>query len=158
AKQKIGQDHEVVFRVPTRRTQGMSFTLDAPWAQGLNAIPNVVTRYRGHDVDSAVTQQAARSGRYAEGGWAGTSVNGRLQLDFAVSRIKARTVTGDPTVAPLVYATHSMSSWKPMVKTFKGMIANQEAFYCSRPKTTQVTFQAPGCDGCEVQLMNGAFR
>jgi hypothetical protein len=158
ARQKIGSDHQATFRVPTGRTQGMSFTLDAPWARGLNAIPNVVTRYRGHAIDSFVTHKGARSAKYAEGCWAGTSTRGSIELDFAVSRIRARTVTGAPTVAPLVYSTHTMSSWRPMVRTFKGMIANQEAFYCSRPKSTEVTFKAPGCDGCAVQVMNGAFR
>lgn len=157
ASRKVGADHRVSFRVPTRRTHGMSFTLDAPWATGLNAIPNAVTRYRGHGIDSMVTHKAARAGTYAEGCWAGTRVDS-VRLDFAVDRVKAKTVTGDPTLAPLVYATHTMSSWKPMVKTFKGMIANQEAFYCTRPKHTLLTFQAPGCNDCHLQLLNGARR
>jgi len=38
-----------------------------------------------------------------------------------------------------------MSSWGPVVKTYKGMIANQEAFYCTRPQESKVTFEAPGC-------------
>ncbi len=158
AKQKIGPDHRVVFRVPTRRTHGMSFTLDAPWAKGLDHVPNMVTRYRGHAIDSFVKRQGARTGKHAEGCWAGTSTSGRLQLDFAVSRVRSTTVTGKPAHAPLVYATHTMSSWKPMVKTYKGMIGNQDAFYCQRPPMTKVTFEAPGCDGCEMQVMNGAFR
>jgi hypothetical protein len=158
AKRRIGSDHRVVFRVPTRRTHGMSFTFDAPWAKGLGAVPNIVTRYQGHAVDAKVTRKQARAGKHAEGCWAGTPTSGLLQLDFAVSRVKVKTVDGKPGLAPLVYATHTMSSWKPMVKTFKGMIGNQDAFYCERPKTTKVTFQAPGCDGCEIQVMNGAFR
>jgi hypothetical protein len=136
----------------------MSFTFDAPWAKGLGAVPNIVTRYQGHAVDAKVTRKQARAGKHAEGCWAGTPTSGLLQLDFAVSRVKVKTVDGKPGLAPLVYATHTMSSWKPMVKTFKGMIGNQDAFYCERPKTTKVTFQAPGCDGCEIQVMNGAFR
>jgi hypothetical protein len=158
ANRKIGSDHQVVFHVPTRRTQGMSFNLDAPWSTNLDAIPNMVTRYQGHAIDSGVTRTAARAGRHAEGCWAGTTTSGRLRLDFAVKRIRAKGVTGQPGHAPLAYATHTMSSWKPMVKTFKGLIGNQDAFYCKRPATTKVTFQAPGCDGCEIQLMNGAFR
>lgn len=157
AEQKIGSDHEVSFRVPTRRTHGMSFTLDAPWAQGLDAIPNVVTRYAGHAIDSSITRKVARHAKRAAGCWAGTDLDS-LTLDFNVARIQARSAPGYPVTAPLVYATHSLSSWAPVVKTFKGMIANQEAFYCSRPKTTKVTFEAPGCDGCQVQVMNGAFR
>ncbi len=90
AKQKIGSDHRVVFRVPTRRTHGMSFTLDAPWAKGLDHVPNMVTRYRGHAIDSAVKRQGARAGKHAEGCWAGTSTSGRVQLDFAVSRVRSQ--------------------------------------------------------------------
>ncbi|HEX4686130.1 MAG TPA: hypothetical protein VH228_05070 [Nocardioides sp.] len=157
AEQKIGSDHRVTFRVPTRRTHGMSFTLDAPWAQGLDAIPNVVTRYAGHDIDSSVTRKGARHAARAEGCWAGSSLDD-LTLDFHVARIGARSAPGDPITAPLVYATHTMSSWGPVVKTSKGMIANQEAFYCTRPKESKVTFEAPGCRGCEVQVMNGALR
>jgi hypothetical protein len=158
ARQKIGADHQAVFRLPTRRTHGMSFTLDAPWAKGLGAVPNIVTRYRGHAVDTKVTRKQARAGKRAEGCWAGTSTSGRLDLHFAVSRVTIRTLTGQRGPAPLAYATHTMSSWKPMVKTFKGMIGNQDAFYCRRPRTTKLTFSAPGCDGCEIQVMNGAYR
>ena len=155
--QKIGSDHRATFRVRTSRTEGMSFVLRAPWAKGLDAVPNVVTRYGGHDIDSFISRKVARHANRAAGCWAGTQLN-NLTLDFHVARIRAESARGYPITAPLVYATHSMSSWKPMVKTFKGMVANQEAFYCTRPKTTKVTFQAPGCDGCEVGVMNGAFR
>ena len=155
--QKIGSDHETKFRVRSRHTDGMSFVLRAPWAKGLDWVPNVATRYAGHDIDSFISQNVARHANRAAGCWAGTRLN-NLTLDFHVARIQAEAAPGHPITAPLVYATHSMSSWKPMVKTFKGTIANQEAFYCTRPMTTKLTFQAPGCDGCEVGVMNGAFR
>jgi hypothetical protein len=44
------------------------------------------------------------------------------------------------------------------VSTFKGTIGNQDAFYCSKPKTTRLTFSARGCQGCEIGVMNGALR
>ena len=81
-----------------------------------------------------------------------------MRLDFHVSRVAGKTLDGKPTQIPLAYATHSMSSWKPMVKTFKGTIGNQDAFYCTKPPTTKVTFRTPGCAGCEIQVMNGAAR
>jgi len=155
--QKIGSDHVATFRVPSRRTNGMSFVVRAPWAKGLDAVPNAVTRYGGHSIDSVITRKIARHARHAEGCWAGTKMNS-VQLDFHVARIHSESAAGDPITAPLIYATHTMSSWKPLVKTFKGTIANQEAFYCSRPKTTKVTFKAPRCNSCKVQVMNGAYR
>jgi hypothetical protein len=154
---RVGNDHTVTFTVPSRRTHGMSFTLHAPWQVGANAIPNIVTRYRGHSVDSLVGRKAARRGKHAEGCWAGTTLND-VSLNFHVARVAGETATGDPTPIPLVYATHTMSSWRPMVDTFKGTIANQDAFWCKRPPTTTVTFATPGCAGCELQLLNGALR
>jgi hypothetical protein len=130
--QRIGSDHVATFRVRSGRTHGMSFVLRAPWQGDTGAVPDIVTRYRGMEIGDRVTLAEARAGRYAEGCWAGTNVDS-VRLDFAVTRLRARTLTGDPTHIPLVYATHSMSSWKPMVRTFRGTIANQDAFYCTRP-------------------------
>ena len=138
--QRIGGDHRAVFRVRTARTRGMSFVLRAPWEGGTGAVPNVVTAYRGHAVDSFVSRHSARNGRYADGCWAGTTVD-RVRLDLHVSRVPGRTLDGSPTQIPLAYATHTLSSWKPTVKTFKGTIGNQDAFYCSEPPTTKVTFR-----------------
>jgi hypothetical protein len=153
----VGPDHRLSWTVPTGRTHGMSFVLRAPWAGNTGAVPNLVTRYRGSRVDAAVTRDRARHGRHAEGCWAGTEVDD-VTLDFRVARIGGLTVTGQPTRIPLAYATHAMSSWKPMVKTYRGTIGNQDAFYCTKPARTKVTLTAPGCTGCEVGLMNGATR
>ncbi len=153
--QRIGSDHVATFSVRTGRTHGLSFVLRAPWQDDTGAVPNMVTRYAGHRVDSAVTRSSARHAGRAEGCWAGTTMRS-LTLDFHVSKVPARTLTGEPTYLPLAYATHTMSSWQPMVKTYQGTIANQDAFYCTRPPTTKVTFTAPGCDGCQVQVMNAA--
>ena len=45
-----------------------------------------------------------------------------MRLDFHVARVAGKTLDGQPTRLPLAYATHVMSSWKPMAKTFKGTI------------------------------------
>ncbi len=155
--QRIGPDHVATFRVVTARTRGLSFVLHAPWQGNTGAVPNIVTRYRGQKVDNAVTLTEARQGRRAEGCWAGTTVD-VARLDFRVARVPARTLSGARTHIPLAYATHTMSSWKPMVKTYRGTIGNQDAFYCTRPPTTKVTFVTSGCTGCEITVMNGARR
>jgi hypothetical protein len=153
----IGSDHVVHFAVRRSLTHGMSFVLKAPWEGGTGAVPNMVTRYAGHDVDSFVSRHAARHADRAEGCWAGASSDA-VRLSFRVARVPGRTLGGQPTKIPLAYATHSLSSWKPAVSTFKGTIGNQDAFYCSKPKTTKLTFAAPGCKGCEIGVMNGALR
>ena len=133
--QRIGSDHVASFRVATARTQGLSFVLHAPWQGNTGAVPNMVTRYRGQKIDNGVTFTEARQGRRAEGCWAGTTVD-VARLDFHVARVPARTLSGERTQIPLAYATHTLSSWKPMVKTYRGTIGNQDAFYCTRPPTT----------------------
>jgi hypothetical protein len=155
--QRIGPDEVATYRILTSRTHGLSFVLRAPWSGDTGAVPNIVTRYRGQKVDNGVTRAEARQGTHAEGCWAGTSVDS-VRLGFHVARVPARTLDGQPTRIPLAYATHTMSSWKPMVKTYKGTIANQDAFYCTRPARTMVSFSVPACAGCELQVLNGAIR
>ncbi|CAI9404249.1 hypothetical protein [Nocardioides sp. T2.26MG-1] len=130
---RIGLDHQVTFRMRTRLTHGLSFVLDAPWAGNIGAVPNLVTRYAGHEVGSAVDRHDARHGRRAEGCWAGTRADAAT-LTFRVDRVRARTPDGQPTTIPLAYSTHTLPSWKPMMRTFKGTIANQDAFYCESPR------------------------
>ena len=156
-KQRIGSDHRAVFHVRTSRTHGLSFVVRAPWQGNTGAVSNMVTRYAGHAVDSYVHRTGARRGDRAEGCWAGTNLDD-VRLGFHVARVRAKTLDGRPTHLPLAYATHTMSSWKPMVKTFKGTIGNQDAFYCTKPPTTKVTFTVPGCAGCDLQVMTGALR
>jgi hypothetical protein len=157
AWQRIGSDHVAHFKVRTTRTQGLSFAIRAPWQGNTGAVSNVVTRYAGQRVDAGVSRAEARHGGRAEGCWAGTA-SPVMPLHFHVGRVPAQTLDGQDTQLPLAYARHTMSSWKPMVKTFRGTIGNQDAFYCTKPPTTKMTLQAAGCNGCEVQLMNGAIH
>jgi hypothetical protein len=130
--QTAGPDHEVTFRVPTRLTHGLSFVFHAPWEGGTGAVPNVVTRYAGQAVGHSVDRDAARHARRAEGCWAGTTADA-ARLTFQVDRVRTRTVDGHPTRSPLVYSARTLPSWKPLVKTYKGTIGNQDAFYCNQP-------------------------
>lgn len=157
AWQRIGSDHVAPFKVRTTRTQGLSFTIRAPWQGNTGAVSNIVTRYAGHSVDTAVGRDAARHGKKAQGCWAGTTVDD-IRLDFHVARVAAKTLDGQPTQIPLAYATHTMSSWKPTVKTYRGTIGNQDAFYCTKPPMTKLTLTAANCTGCQVDVMNGALR
>ena len=54
AWQRIGSDHVAPFKVRTTRTQGLSFMIRAPWQGNTGAVSNIVTRYAGHSVDTAV--------------------------------------------------------------------------------------------------------
>jgi hypothetical protein len=127
--QTVGGDHVVTFTVATVLTHGMSFDVRAPWAKGTDAVPNAVTAYAGHQVRSTVSVEEARSAVHAAGCWAGTSKTTE-DLSFAVDRVHTKSATGAEVVTPLVYASPTLSSWQPLVKTFHGTIGNQDAFYC----------------------------
>ncbi len=155
--QRIGSDHTAVFHLRTSRTKGLSFVLRAPWEGNTGAVSNIVTQYAGHDVDSAVGRDTARHARKAQGCWAGTTLD-QVRLDFHVGRVDGKTLDGHPTQIPLAYATHTMSSWKPTVKTYRGTTGNQDAFWCTRPPMTKLTLKAAHCTGCQIGVMNGALR
>jgi hypothetical protein len=127
----IGSDQVVVFRTRTAHTRGMSFVLRAPWAGNTGAVPNIVTRYAGHAAGSFVTRRAAHHAGRAEGCWAGTGSSDH-RLDFRVARVVGKSVTGEDTLMPLAYAPHTLKSWRPMARTYRGTIGNQDAFYCTR--------------------------
>jgi hypothetical protein len=132
ARQRIGGDHVAAFTVRSGRTHGMSIVLRAPWEGDTGAVPNVVTRYAGQPVGAFVSRTDARHSPRAAGCWAGTDADA-VRLDLHVARVPAKTLDGHDTSIPLVYATHTLPSWKPYVRTFKGTIGNQDAFYCTRP-------------------------
>jgi hypothetical protein len=130
--QRVGHDEVARFRVRTSRTAGLSFVLHAPWEGNTGGVPNIVTRYAGAVVDSQVTRDRARHASRATGCWAGTT-SPVARLHFHVARVAGRTLDGRPTRIPLAYAVRSMPSWKPMGKTYRGTIGNQDAFYCTAP-------------------------
>lgn len=129
---RVGADHQVVFSLRTARTHGLSFVLRAPWAGNTGAVPNIVTRYAGHRVGSLVHRGDARHARRAEGCWAGTGAE-TARLVFRVDRVAVRTVDGHRAKAPLAYSPHTLQSWKPFVRAYRGTIGNQDAMYCERP-------------------------
>lgn len=153
----IGSDHVVSFTVRRSLTHGMSFVVHAPWEGNTGAVPTMVTRYAGHAVDSRISRDTARHASRAQGCWAGAYTDS-VRLSFKIARVRAKTLTGEPTQMPLAWSRHTMASWKPVMKTYHGTLGNQDAFYCTKPKTTKLTFAVPGCAGCEIGVMNGAVR
>jgi hypothetical protein len=130
---KVGRDHVATFKVLKAETPGLSFEVRAPWAKGIDYVPNAVTAYAGHKVGSAISVKTARHAGHAAGCWAGTRKTTK-DLYFEVGRVHTSS-HGHQVVAPLVYARHTMSAWKPFVKAVHGTIGNQDAFYCVRPRS-----------------------
>lgn len=129
---RVGSDHQITFDLRTALTHGLSFVVEAPWAGNIGAVPNMVTRYPGHKVGTVIDRSDARAGKRAAGCWAGTGADS-ARLTFQVDRVSARTPDGHRTRTPLAYSARTLPSWQPYVRTYKGTIGNQDAFYCTQP-------------------------
>lgn len=62
-----------VMRVPTSATPGMSFRINGPRREDINAGPVIVTQYKGFAPGTVVTPAQARRAQQASGCWVGTS-------------------------------------------------------------------------------------
>lgn len=136
---KVGADGQVVFTVPTRRTRGMTFFVDAPW-HGLDGVASVmVARYAGLTTGERVTPPQARSARRGEACWAGTA-GPSARIVMRVERYRSRTMSqGKPTWHPRAWAVRGLESMPPMVRTFKGSIGAQDAIGCGPSPTAPKT-------------------
>lgn len=123
-------DGVVRFRVPSRRTTGMSIELTPPWHRQ-NYIPVVAVHYAGmSDGEQVSAREAARS-RRAYGCLEGTR-SPRLRLDVQVDRFRSRGVTGDIVDTARVYSEETLPALAPLKRTLRGSLGGQEALYCER--------------------------
>lgn len=129
SKAKKVSDGAVAWSVPTSRTRGMSVTVTAPWDGGIGAVPNLVFRYQGLQPGDAVTTADAASAKRAAGCFAGTDAD-TLTLPVTVDHARTRAVGGGRTHTPRAYTTTTQDFLKPMSKTYRGIIANQDAYWC----------------------------
>lgn len=67
------RDGQAVLRVPTSKTPGMSFLIDGPNREDINAAPVIVTQFKGYAPGSVVTKAQARKAKRASACWAGTT-------------------------------------------------------------------------------------
>ncbi|HET7357569.1 MAG TPA: hypothetical protein VFJ09_12915 [Nocardioidaceae bacterium] len=119
----------VSFTVPTRRTVGMSIDLYPRWSK-FEAHTNVVIRYARTRVGQRVDAATARHKRRAEGCWAGTTAS-QVTLRVRVIRFPFTDYAGHHGYAPRAWLARTHEAVPPMVRTTKGAIGNQDAFYCA---------------------------
>jgi len=126
------RDGRVTFVLPTWRTKGLSFEINAPWDNACDCNTNIVTRYRGIKPGERLRDTRARHKRKAEGCWAGTDAS-TFTMTVHVARFPARQPDGQPGHVMRAYLNPQVASIGPMTQTFKGTLGNQDAFYCTLP-------------------------
>ena len=127
---------KVTFTVPTRLTQGMSFTISAPWEGNTGAAMNIVLGSGPGDAGAKVTSAQAKSRQIGSPCWAGTT-KAKTSMRVSVAKVKVSGLSGS-VKAPLAWASPTVATITPgkngadtaPVSLDRGTAANQEAFYC----------------------------
>lgn len=118
---------KVQLRVPTARTSGMSFTINAPWQGEFGAVANVVLGAGGRG-GAQVSERAARQRKRATACWAGTDASA-ADITVLVVPVTLEGYDG-PVDAPLAWASPAVATVGPLTDTYRGTLGNQDAFYC----------------------------
>lgn len=79
-------DGAVTIVVPTRRTDGMVFTIEADWQDEADVNPVIAFQYEGFAPGSTVTRPQARRALRASPCWAGTAASA-VVFDVAVRKV-----------------------------------------------------------------------
>jgi hypothetical protein len=122
---------QAVLTVPTTRTPGMSFNLEASWQVDINAMPVIVTQYQGRQPGQAVTKRQAMAARQATACWAGTA-DPAVTIRVTVRRVMLPAFPDGQkkTRVPLAWMVPTAQTTGGFSPTQKGVIAQQNAWYC----------------------------
>jgi hypothetical protein len=115
--------------VPTSRTAGMSFNLDATWPVDINAMPVIVTQYQGFAPGQRVSVAQAKAAKRATACWAGTS-QPSVTLSVRVGRVMMAGFPAGRAKVPLAYLVPTAETTGGFSDTVKGVLAQQEAWWC----------------------------
>jgi hypothetical protein len=125
AKAKV-RNGVAVMKVPTANTPGMSFLLDGPEPEDINALPVLVTQYAGFKPGSVVSPAQARAAKKASGCWIGTS-SSRVTLKARAMTVRLPTFPADGTTTPVTTAwlVPTAKAVSGFDDTAKGVLATQ---------------------------------
>jgi hypothetical protein len=119
-------DGRAVMVVPTRRTAGMSFTIDLPKPVQIGAKPVITTQYQGSAPGSVVSRDQARAATDASACWSGTSASATT-LEVRVGRVVMKKFPGPGLVrVPLAWVVPTLDAPGGFDEAFKGVLGTQE--------------------------------
>ena len=118
----------VTFRVPTRRTWGMSATVVAPWEGFTGYRTTVAWRYNGERVGDAVTLEEAVTKTKASACWEGVRSRD-LTVPLVVEKVRVRGQKKE--VAGSIAFVPTTQSWlAPMRRVWDGVLGSQDVNIC----------------------------
>jgi hypothetical protein len=119
---------EVTFRIPTRRTWGMSATVVAPWEGFTGYRTTVAWRYNGERVGDTVTLEEAVTKKKASACWEGVRSR-EVVVPLVVEKVRVpgqrKEVDGSIAFVP------TTTSWlPPMREAYEGVLGSQDVNIC----------------------------
>ena len=121
-------DGAVTFRIPTRRTWGMSATVRAPWEGHTGYVTTVAWRYDGELVGDTVTLEEAVTKKRASACWEGVRSRA-VTVPLVVERVRVRGVRKE--VAGSIAFVPTTQGWlPPMRPVVDGVLGSQDVNIC----------------------------
>lgn len=117
--------------VPTSRTAGMYFAIEATWKVEIAAQPLITMQYKAMPVGGTITRAQAMASRRGSACWAGTTES-TAALDVIVKRVLMPAFPpGDhKTSVPLAWVTPTTKSPGGFNSAYKGVLATQDVWVC----------------------------
>ncbi|MCY4726495.1 hypothetical protein NYO98_09405 [Nocardioides sp. STR2] len=128
SRTKEVRDGEVTFRIPTRRTWGMSATVVAPWEGFTGYRTTVAWRYGGKSVGDTVTLEEAVTKKRASACWEGVRSR-EVVVPLVVEKVRVRGQKKEVD-GSIAFASTTESWLPPMRRVWDGVLGSQDVNIC----------------------------
>ncbi len=128
SKVRTVEDGTVTFRIPTKRTAGMSVAVRAPWEGHTGYRTTVAWRYNGMHVGDPMTLEQAVTKKRAAACWEGVRRR-TVTVPLVVEKVRVRGV--HKVVDGSIAFVPTTQSWlKPMREVWDGVLGSQDVNIC----------------------------
>lgn len=128
SRAKEVHDGTVTFRIPTRRTWGMSATVAAPWEGHTGYATTVAWRYNGERVGDTVTLQEAVTKKKASACWEGVRSR-EVTVPLVVEKVRVPGVKKEVD-GSIAFVPTTQSWLAPMREVYEGVLGSQDVNIC----------------------------
>ena len=128
SRAKEVHDGTVTFRIPTRRTWGMSATVAAPWEGHTGYATTVAWRYNGERVGDTVTLQEALTKKKASACWEGVRSR-EVTVPLVVEKVRVPGVKKEVD-GSIAFVPTTQSWLAPMREVYEGVLGSQDVNIC----------------------------
>ena len=122
------EDGRVTFRIPTRRTWGMSVTVKAPGEGHTGYATTLAWRYNGMRVGDPITLEQAVTTKKASACWEGVRSR-QVTVPIVVEKVRVQGVH-EEVDGSIAFASTTQSWLNPMREVWDGVLGSQEVNIC----------------------------